>query len=226
MRLIERSVFCDRMVFVKAVHEAKTLSDIELAVYDSWFNPTLARTPQLVPDGFVYLKTNPETCERRMRQRNRSEETGVPTAYLERLNQFHESWLVDGGRQVRSPVPSSNSVVLGSDCYTSNTLFPSGAPCQQPARNANKHCELAHAKLVARIQMQVCSFTAACPPCGADKIVLVQHLARACKSRRSVCTTCAQVACPPSCGRRRGSPPCRRCRAAWKATWCCWTTTA
>lgn len=36
-RLLERSVFSDRMVFVRAVHEAKWMSDLELNIYDSWY---------------------------------------------------------------------------------------------------------------------------------------------------------------------------------------------
>ena len=36
LRLLERSVFSDRMVFVRAVHEAKWLSPMELSIYDSW----------------------------------------------------------------------------------------------------------------------------------------------------------------------------------------------
>lgn len=36
MRLMERSVFSDRMVFVKAVHEARWMNDMELSVYDAW----------------------------------------------------------------------------------------------------------------------------------------------------------------------------------------------
>jgi Deoxynucleoside kinase len=39
LRLMERSVFCDRLVFVNAVHQMQQLSDVELEVYDSWFNP-------------------------------------------------------------------------------------------------------------------------------------------------------------------------------------------
>ena len=35
-RLLERSVFSDRMVFVRAVHESKYMSDLELNIYDSW----------------------------------------------------------------------------------------------------------------------------------------------------------------------------------------------
>ncbi len=36
LRLLERSVFSDRMVFVRAVHESQWLSDMELSIYDSW----------------------------------------------------------------------------------------------------------------------------------------------------------------------------------------------
>ena len=36
LRLLERSVFSDRMVFVQAVHESKYMSDLELSVYNSW----------------------------------------------------------------------------------------------------------------------------------------------------------------------------------------------
>lgn len=35
-RLLERSVFSDRMVFVRAVHQARWMSDLELNIYDSW----------------------------------------------------------------------------------------------------------------------------------------------------------------------------------------------
>ena len=37
LRLLERSVFSDRMVFVRAAHEAKWLSDMELSIYESWY---------------------------------------------------------------------------------------------------------------------------------------------------------------------------------------------
>ena len=36
--LLERSVFSDRMVFVRAVHEARWLSEMELSIYDSWYH--------------------------------------------------------------------------------------------------------------------------------------------------------------------------------------------
>ena len=82
-RALERSVFSDRMVFVRAVHAAKFMSDTELAIYDSWFDPILNTLPTLVPNGFIYLRAQPETCHRRMTKRARSEESKVSLDYLE-----------------------------------------------------------------------------------------------------------------------------------------------
>ncbi|MEW5301678.1 MAG: hypothetical protein WDW36_004523 [Sanguina aurantia] len=116
VRLMERSVFSDRMVFVKAVHAAKYMSDTELAVYDSWFDPVLQSLPSLVPHGFVYLRATPETCHRRMTSRARSEENAVNLGYLQELHECHEAWLNSG-----SEGPAITSVTLTSD--TRPTLF-------------------------------------------------------------------------------------------------------
>jgi hypothetical protein len=62
---MERSVFSDRMVFVRAVKESGWMGDVELAVYDSWFGPILDSNPSLVPDGFIYLRCKPDTCMER-----------------------------------------------------------------------------------------------------------------------------------------------------------------
>ena len=35
-RLLERSIFCDRMVFVESLRDSKILSEMELSIYDSW----------------------------------------------------------------------------------------------------------------------------------------------------------------------------------------------
>ncbi|KAK9786082.1 hypothetical protein WJX73_009061 [Symbiochloris irregularis] len=93
-RLLERSVFSDRMVFVRAVHQAKHMSDLELSLYNSWFDPMVSDfMPDLVPDGFIYLHAPPGTCQTRMHKRGRSEEDTVKIEYLHTLHGFHEDWL-------------------------------------------------------------------------------------------------------------------------------------
>ncbi|KAM7279805.1 hypothetical protein ACFE04_006939 [Oxalis oulophora] len=105
LRLMERSVFSDRMVFVRAVHEAKWMDEMEISIYDSWFDPVVSCLPGLVPDGFIYLRASPDTCHKRMLLRKREEEEGgVSIDYLRGLHEKHESWLL--------PSQSSNHGVL------------------------------------------------------------------------------------------------------------------
>ncbi|KAE8787026.1 deoxycytidine kinase [Hordeum vulgare] len=93
LRLMERSVFSDRMVFVRAVHEANWMNEMEISIYDSWFDPVVSSLPGLIPDGFIYLRASPDTCHKRMMLRKRSEEGGVSLDYLQGLHEKHESWL-------------------------------------------------------------------------------------------------------------------------------------
>eukprot|EP00878_Enallax_costatus_P013182 GHUV01013779.1.p1 GENE.GHUV01013779.1~~GHUV01013779.1.p1 ORF type:complete len:438 (+),score=151.09 GHUV01013779.1:893-2206(+) len=96
VRVMERSVFSDRMVFVRAVRESGWMGDVELAVYDSWFNPILEQSPHLRPHGFIYLKCDPSTCMDRLKLRGRHEEDSISIDYLEGLHAKHEDWLGAG----------------------------------------------------------------------------------------------------------------------------------
>ncbi|KAK8597250.1 hypothetical protein V6N12_065723 [Hibiscus sabdariffa] len=104
LRLMERSVFSDRMVFVRAVHEANWMNEMEISIYDSWFDPVVSCLPGLIPDAFIYLRASPDTCHKRMMLRKRAEEGGVSLDYLRDLHEKHESWLL--------PFESGNHGVL------------------------------------------------------------------------------------------------------------------
>ncbi|KAK4741053.1 hypothetical protein SAY87_024641 [Trapa incisa] len=119
LRLMERSVYSDRMVFVRAVHEAKWMTEMELNIYDSWFDPVVSSLPGLIPDGFIYLRASPDTCHQRMKLRKRAEEGGVSLEYLRDLHEKHESWLF--------PFQSGNHGVLTVSSPTlaaENSLHP------------------------------------------------------------------------------------------------------
>ncbi|XP_008781551.2 uncharacterized protein LOC103701312 [Phoenix dactylifera] len=104
LRLMERSVFSDQMVFVRSVHEAKWMNEMEISIYNSWFDPVVSCLPGLIPDGFIYLRASPDTCHKRMMLRQRAEEGGVTLDYLRDLHEKHESWLF--------PFQSENHAVL------------------------------------------------------------------------------------------------------------------
>ena len=78
---------------MRAVHEAKWMNEMEISIYDSWFDPVVSCLPGLIPDGFIYLRASPDTCHKRMMVRKREEEGGVSLDYLHDLHEKHESWL-------------------------------------------------------------------------------------------------------------------------------------
>lgn len=119
LRLMERSVFSDRMVFVRSVHEANWMNEMEISIYDSWFDPVVSCLPGLIPDGFIYLRASPDTCHKRMKLRKRAEEGGVTLDYLQSLHEKHESWLFPS-QSVNHGVLSVSMLPLHID----NSLHP------------------------------------------------------------------------------------------------------
>lgn len=91
--IIERSVFSDRYCFAKNCFEMGVMTPLEWNLYQDWFE-WLVETQNYIPDGFIYLKTDPETCHKRMMIRNRSEESAVSLEYLTMIHQKHEDWLI------------------------------------------------------------------------------------------------------------------------------------
>jgi len=70
------------------------MNEMEISIYDSWFDPVVSSLPGLIPDGFIYLRASPDTCHKRMMVRKRAEEGGVTLDYLRGLHEKHESWLL------------------------------------------------------------------------------------------------------------------------------------
>ncbi|XP_071712787.1 uncharacterized protein [Rutidosis leptorrhynchoides] len=117
LRLMERSVFSDRMVFVRAVHEANWMNEMEISIYDSWFDPVVSSLPGLIPDAFIYLRASPDTCHKRMMLRKRAEEGGVSLEYLRDLHEKHESWLFPFQSGNHGTLAFSNPPVMDSSLH-------------------------------------------------------------------------------------------------------------
>jgi len=106
LRIMERSVFSDRMVFVESVYEKGWMTDFELSLFNGWYDPIVKVSPNLVPEGFIYLRTTAETCMRRLKVRARGEEVGIELEYLQTLHEKHEGWLCPHGFGVVSSADS------------------------------------------------------------------------------------------------------------------------
>lgn len=92
--LFERSVLTDKHVFMRALHQSDTVSDIEHRIFEDWFAHLCEsdNTAKRVR-GIVYLEVSPEECQRRIVNRNRDNEETISLEYLRSLHEKHEEWI-------------------------------------------------------------------------------------------------------------------------------------
>ena len=93
-QLLERSVYSDRYCFADVAHERGNMNALEWTLYKEWF-AWLVDNYTLKPSGFIYLRTSPETCYKRLKKRCRQEEVEVSLDYLQALHDKHEKSLVE-----------------------------------------------------------------------------------------------------------------------------------
>jgi deoxyadenosine/deoxycytidine kinase len=88
----ERSVFTDKNIFAKMLHEDGKINDIEYQVYNMWFDHFLKELPEFKK---FYIKTDPNVSYTRIISRNRSGEENITLEYIESCHRCHEEWLKD-----------------------------------------------------------------------------------------------------------------------------------
>jgi len=93
--ILERSVYCDRFCFAKNCYEAGFMSPLEWNIYKEWFSWLVDNNYAPRPNGFIYLRVEPDIAFQRIQKRCRSEEAGISKEYLASLHQKHEDWLID-----------------------------------------------------------------------------------------------------------------------------------
>lgn len=86
----ERSILTDKNVFAKMLHEDELLNDMEMQLYNMWFD-NYGNTLRV--SGILWLDTNVSTCVERIKKRGRSGEENISREYLEKLHYSHETWL-------------------------------------------------------------------------------------------------------------------------------------
>lgn len=94
LHVCDRSIYSGFYCFAKMMQEHSYLTPLELHIYQeqfAWFEAVLPCRP----DGFIYLRTMPDCCLARMRERGRPEEATVTLDFLETLHHYHEQWLIE-----------------------------------------------------------------------------------------------------------------------------------
>ena len=86
--ITERSPLDSLYVFCKTLKDSKTITHMEYNLFKEYVD-----TIGWKPDTFVYLRTDPETCIQRMRERARECETGVDDKYIRQIHDAYENFV-------------------------------------------------------------------------------------------------------------------------------------
>lgn len=88
--ITERSLYTDKMVFAKMLHESGKIEDVNYQIYLKWFDSFNEECPL---HQIVYVKTDPKICHERIFKRSRAGEGGIPMEYLDECHKYHEAML-------------------------------------------------------------------------------------------------------------------------------------
>lgn len=96
---IERSLLTDIKTFALNLYEQNLLDSLEWKIYNDWYNDKIEDVNHLFENvelQFLYLRTDPEICFERKKERNRNEERHVPLEYFQTIHEKHDAWLNAG----------------------------------------------------------------------------------------------------------------------------------
>ncbi|MBW2965084.1 deoxynucleoside kinase [Candidatus Woesearchaeota archaeon] len=97
--LEDRTLAEDYHIFGKAQRILGNMTEAEFLAYQRTFRLMSLKVPE--PHLYVYLKADVDTLLQRIKQRGRDSEQGIPSDYLETLNQLYEDFI---SNHVNSPV--------------------------------------------------------------------------------------------------------------------------
>lgn len=90
--LMERSPYFIKNVFVEKALEDGTINEDQYNILHSLHK----KTDELwKPNGYIYLKSNPELCMQRIIKRARASEKNVKLEYVKRIHELHEIKLAE-----------------------------------------------------------------------------------------------------------------------------------
>lgn len=105
--ITERCLYTDYNIFAKMLYDSKLIEEIEYSIYCKWFNEFI----DIDVSGFIYVKTTPETCLKRINLRNRKGEE-ISHEYLLNCHNYHERWLENAKKLVIDGEPQHSTELV------------------------------------------------------------------------------------------------------------------
>jgi deoxyadenosine/deoxycytidine kinase len=88
--ITERSLYTDKHVFAKMLHDQGKIEDVCYQIYLTWFDEFAKDFPI---NYSVYVNTIPQKCYERIHKRARDGEEVIPLGYLDECHNYHEKFL-------------------------------------------------------------------------------------------------------------------------------------
>uniref|UniRef100_A0A8C7WI50 Thymidine kinase 2, mitochondrial n=1 Tax=Oncorhynchus mykiss TaxID=8022 RepID=A0A8C7WI50_ONCMY len=111
MRMMERSIYSAKYIFVENLYRSGKMPEVDFAVLSEWFE-WITQNIAIPVDLIVYLQSSPQTCHERLKERCREEEKIIPLEYLEAIHQLYEDWLI---KKTSFNVPAPVLVISADD---------------------------------------------------------------------------------------------------------------
>lgn len=105
--IMDRSIYEDAHIFVRALHEMNNLSDRDYHAYFKLYGMVLRQLPK--PSLLIRLVAPVETLVERIQQRARSIEDTIDPGYLRLLDSYYQQWSAE---YAESPVLTVNSLLF------------------------------------------------------------------------------------------------------------------
>ena len=97
--ICERSIEADANIFAKMLHDDGVMNEMEYKIYNLFYND---HKDLYTPTGYVYLDTNADVCLERIKKRSRDGEANIELEYLQRCQNYHDTWLKN--KDLETPV--------------------------------------------------------------------------------------------------------------------------
>lgn len=85
--LMERSPYFIKNVFVRKAYEDKTINDTE---YEDIIRLHKTTDDLWKPNGYIYLRSEPDKCLNRINKRGRFAEKNIKLEYIQKIHELHE----------------------------------------------------------------------------------------------------------------------------------------
>jgi len=106
VRVMERSLYSERYIFLEYVRQRGLMTEAEFNLMDLWHKFAMEQfESKMKPDLIIFLKTDMETVEKRIKKRGRIEELNMDLGFVDAINRLHEDWLLHQNSSFPVPAP-------------------------------------------------------------------------------------------------------------------------